>query len=86
MPNNMVSAPSGSNTFKTPATGTGPATGTASAGNAVKGFGSAKPDASTINGTSSTVTAAGGRLIKTDKASGMAVTGFSGNGLIPGMV
>ena len=73
MPNNMVSAPSGNNTFKNPSNGDGP-----TGGSSIQGFGGGKPDGSTVNN--------GGSISKAPKTPGLAVKGFSDGGLIPGKI
>lgn len=70
MADNKVSANAGKNTFTTPNTGTGP-----EAGQGIKGFGSGRPDGSTVNGV-------GGPVGKSPQTPGPAIRGFSSGGLI----
>lgn len=71
---NTVSVPEKKNSFSTPSNGDG-----AGNGAAIKGFGSGKPDSSTVN-------AGGGSLAKTDKTPGKSVTGFSSSKTLPGKI
>lgn len=78
---NKVSVPSKavpSATLASANTKDGPGNGAVLGGN-IKGFGSGKPDSTTIN-------AVGGSLAKAPKAEGKSVAGFSGNGMKPGII